>query len=99
MFSQNIEWLRAIKASPQYSKSRRITAHRLLDDLALLNPIRCDIVHSRLRTVRIDDEICACLINPINDAAPGIMARLVRLDEFDELTQKVLQIARDLAAD
>lgn len=95
--TQKIAHLKAVKASPKYSKKERERVGKTLDRFALLNEIRCDIVHSPLRIVCIDRKQTGCFINPRSIGKATRCARLVSLDDFAFLTRELGEIAKDLA--
>jgi hypothetical protein len=95
---QKMADLRAIKASPKYSKASRAVVHAALDKLEPLNDIRCDIAHSRLQLSSLDGELTACFVNPQHAGQPTTIARHIRHGEFEQLIKDLVAIAKDLSA-
>lgn len=95
---QKIEALRAVKPSPQYSKSERQRIHQTLEMLELINEARCDIVHASLKMVEIDGATTACFINSSQVGERTTLARHVSREQFEQLTHDLKAIAAQLSA-
>ena len=96
-FGQRMEVLRAIEASPRYSKADRGAVHQHLEKLEKLNAVRCDVVHSQLYVVRTDGEIHSCFINPSAREEFCSTARVVSNSQFEAMTKELGRIAKGLA--
>ena len=95
--SQKAEALRTIKASPRYSKLERQRVHDLLARFDLLNEIRCDLAHSPLRVVRIDDQLTALFANPKNADGLSSLARLMNAEQLSAVASELEDMAKALA--
>ena len=94
---QRIDALGKIKASPAIPKaliSRLRTYHARL---ALLNELRCDVVHSRMGVAPIAGEMCAYFINSREAGAEFVSARLLTLDQMIALASELRRLAQSLS--
>lgn len=93
LFSQNVEALKAIPASPQYSKADKKRIDHYLRELRDLQAVRCDVVHSSLRSVTLDGRPHALFANVQESATTGLRGLFLTREDLDACAEQLLAIA------
>jgi len=96
LLSQKIRRIRDVPASSIYSKEQRKQLHTALDEVETLQPIRNDIVHGALAVLTDGELPHAAFINvrQVDKLAP--VARLLTLNQLQDVTKMVCILARRL---
>ncbi|QPC99998.1 MULTISPECIES: hypothetical protein [Qipengyuania] len=97
LLAQNIEALRKTPAAPSYSKSEKARVDGLLDELVELNGIRCDIVHSRMQVLQVNQVANAFFANVQDQQKLGRTGLLLTLNELRCCTNTLGRIAREIS--
>lgn len=98
LLSQKIGRLRAIPASPKFSRKQRTVLHEILPKVEEIVPLRHDLVHGSLSVLIASDITVAAFVNVREAIKIGTTARLFTCDSLDELAARALSLAAKLAA-
>ncbi|MCH7628380.1 MAG: hypothetical protein IH997_06640 [Proteobacteria bacterium] len=96
LFSQKIARLKAIAASPAYSKQQRSAVQSALAEIEVLLPLRHDLVHGSLSIFKSDGVALAAFVNVRETIKLGAMGRLFTAATLDELAAQALSLAAEL---
>ena len=97
LLGQNIEALAKVAANPTYSKLAKDKVAALLNELKLLQPIRCDIVHAKMERLMIDGVVHGFFANVQNQPLLGRTGLLLTIDQIQDCSKQLARIARGLA--
>ena len=70
----------------------------LSKELKALQMVRNDLVHARLRFANVDGQLHAIVVNVRDEAGPARPARLVKLDDFKQLSADLSSMKQRLSA-
>ena len=82
LIAQNIELLAKTPAGPQYSKAAKKRADDRLQELRDLQPVRCDVVHSRMQLLHVEGVPHALFSNVQKHAHVGMRGLLLTLEDL-----------------
>ncbi|WP_374413063.1 hypothetical protein [Novosphingobium colocasiae] len=85
-----------VKASPTYTKQRKLAIDKLLTALEEFLPTRADMAHSRMQIIDLDGVKHARFVNSAATVLPFPPCRLLSFDQMRELTRRVEDIAGQL---
>ena len=71
---------------------------QLAEEIKALRMVRNDIVLSQLRFVNLEGQLQAVAVNAQNSANPARQGRLLRIDDFKELSAQILKAQKSLQA-
>jgi hypothetical protein len=92
----NIEALLKVPAGPHYSKAEKKRIDEQLVELRLLQPVRCDIVHSQMQVLLVDGVANAMFCNVQKSASIGRTGLILTLEEIRHCTRHLNEIACEL---
>lgn len=98
-FGNRLQKLKEADKIPRIARANRPARDQIVDSLAELLPIRADIVHSRMRLARLDDEPVALFINAQEagtDYAPARVLTLTQMRQLVTLVNRLGKRIRDL---
>ena len=71
---------------------------QLSDEIKSLRSVRNDLVHSQLRFVQLEGQLQAVAVNAQNSTDFARQGRLLRIDDFKELSVQILKAQKSLQA-
>lgn len=98
LLGQNIDTLTKVAANPLYSKQRKTRVDVALGELKQLQSIRCDLVHSQMQRLVIDQIVYGFFPNVQKQPRLGRVGLLVTHAELEEYTLHLIRLAKDLNA-
>lgn len=95
LVGQNVEALRKIEPSPQYSKAEKTKVGDLLNRFAPLQSLRCDLVHGLMDFAAINGEHYALFANVQSQPLIGRKVVVLTLTQLREGIAELNSLARE----
>ncbi|MXO73796.1 hypothetical protein GRI40_00975 [Altererythrobacter aerius] len=97
LMSQNIEAIAKVPASPQYSKMAKKRVDEQLQTLRKFQRIRCDVIHSQMEILDVENSPKAMFSNVQNQARLGRQGLLLTLADLRQCEADLKAVAKEFS--